>query len=189
MQSPQNGSAVPIVVQQQIMSQQELLNQQMLQMQQMQQRLHQSQPVLTQQQYQQQPQQHQRPMSQQMHYSQLQNGVVIGGQPPPPAQQNGVQYVQLTNGMLVPVQQQAIVTQQSFLGAQQPVEAPTNVAGSYPTVVTSSTMNSTTKNHYSSIEESRMQLQKSADAVDNSKNAQKQQMNLSKDAGLKCSRI
>lgn len=179
MASPQNGgSAVPIVVQQQIMSQQELLNQQMLQMQQMQQRLHQSQPVLAQQ-YQ--PQTQQRPMSQPMHYSQLQNGVVIGQ--PPAQHQNGVQYVQLTNGMLMPVQQQ---TQQSFLGAQ--VQAQTNVTGTYPSaVVTSSATLNMTKNHYASIEESK--LQKSADAVDNSKNAQKQQMNLSKDAGLKCSRI
>merc|ERR1712029_993112 len=97
----------PVVVQQQMMSQQELLNQQMLQMQQLQlanqQRLlhHQSQPVLTQQVQ----NNGTRPMSQQANYQYQAQQAQLA------QQQNGVQYVQLSNGLLVPVVAQQQTTQ------------------------------------------------------------------------------
>ena len=201
-------SQQPVVVQQQMMSQQELLNQQMLQMQQLQlanqQRLlHQSQPVLNGQHPQQQVQ---RPMSQQamstgtnyQYHAQTQPSTqptqhvpvqaqhvpvqaqqvpVQAQQVPVQAQQvsvqaqqtyqqNGIQYVQMSNGMLVPVV------------AQQQTQQVTSSNPSEPKNVSSSSVN---KHHYSSIQE--------AKAESKSKSAQKAQLHMSQDAGLKCSQI
>lgn len=83
------------------------------------------------------------------------------------AQQNGIQYVQLSNGVIVPSQQ--VMPQP--IQQKQPVN---------------STSNNSSKHQYSSIEET---LKQSLDQTDNSKSAQKLQLNMSQDAGLKCSQI
>jgi len=214
------------VVQQQMLSQQEILNQQMLQMQQLQmanqQRLHQSQPVLN---PQQQPVNGQRPMSQQAvptaqpmgptqmipttqqmgHATQqIQAPIVqqvIQQQHAQQTaqyvtQQNGVQYVQLSNGMLIPMvtQQQGQQTQQNqpqvaqqnyIVPNQQPVQQPQQPTNT--TDASSKPVSSFNKHTYSSISESKGKQPKTD--VSDSKNAQRAQLAISQDAGLKCSQI
>ena len=99
------------------------------------------------------------------------------------SQQNGVQYVQLSNGMVVAqpqTQQQIPVTQQvSAMAQQQP-----------------KSVSSANQHHYSSIQDaSNSKLQSAKPVVQTetdsskSKSAQRAQLNLSQDAGLKCSQI
>ena len=108
-------------------------------------------------------------------------------------QQNGVQYVQLSNGMLIPMvtqqqghQTQPQVAQQNYIVPnQQPVQQPqqpTNI-----TDASSKPVSSFNKHTYSSIPESKGKQPKTD--VSDSKNAQRAQLAISQDAGLKCSQI
>jgi len=115
-------------------------------------------------------------------------------------QQNGVQYVQMSNGMLIPMvtQQQGQQTQQlqpqiaQQSAAQQnyivpnqqpPTQQPTN-----NTDASSKPVSSFNKHTYSSLSELKGQGQPKTDVSD-SKNAQRAQLAISQDAGLKCSQI
>ena len=214
----QNPNGVPVVVQQQMLSQQELLNQQMLQMQQLQmanqQRLHQSQPVLNSAMSQQvlnpAQRQDQRPMSQQMmrpiqapltqqmtqqsHQQQMSQQMAqqqqMSQQSAAMAQQNGsVQYVQLSNGLLMPVvsQQNPAMSQQNSAMTQQPTAAVAPMAHQQPQTKPVSNQQSavsSSKHQYASVEETLK-----PDQTDNSRSAQRLQLNLSEGAGLKCSQI
>ncbi len=102
-------------------------------------------------------------------------------------QANGVQYVQLSNGLLVPVNGLAPnVGQVGQVGQVSGQQMPhRNMSATSGTA--SSNIN---KHQYTSIEEAK-KLAQSQDEVEspNSKKAQKKQMMFSKDAGLKCSQI
>merc|ERR1712008_495998 len=112
-------------------------------------------------------------------------------------QQNGVQYVQMSNGMLIPMvtqqqgqqtqQLQPQVAQQNYIvpnqqPAQQPAQKPTN-----NTDASSKPVSSFNKHTYSSLSELKGQQPKTD--VSDSKNAQRAQLAISQDAGLKCSQI
>jgi len=109
-------------------------------------------------------------------------------------QQNGVQYVQMSNGMLIPMvtqqqgqqtqQNQPQVAQQNYIvpNQQPPTQQPTN-----NTDASSKPVSSFNKHTYSSIPESKGQQPKTD--VSDSKNAQRAQLAISQDAGLKCSQI
>jgi len=111
-------------------------------------------------------------------------------------QQNGVQYVQLSNGMLIPMvtQQQGQQTQQNqpqvaqqnyIVPNQQPVQQPQQPTNT--TDASSKPVSSFNKHTYSSISESKGKQPKTD--VSDSKNAQRAQLAISQDAGLKCSQI
>jgi len=111
-------------------------------------------------------------------------------------QQNGVQYVQLSNGMLIPMvtQQQGQQTQQNqpqvaqqnyIVPNQQPVQQPQQPTNT--TDASSKPVSSFNKHTYSSIPESKGKQPKTD--VSDSKNAQRAQLAISQDAGLKCSQI
>lgn len=210
-----SGVQQPVMVQQQMLSQQEILNQQMLQMQQLQmanqQRLYQSQPVLPQvaQQNGQRPMSQQIPVVQQVNAQQnrpaqqiVQQVMAQQNRPAQPipvvqqvaaqqnrqsqqimtqqtSQQNGIQYVHLSNGMLMPVM--SVAPQQP--SAQQP-SAQQNTQQNYimPQHEAKSVSSSPNKHTYSSIKEAKTE-------ISDSKNAQRAQLAMSQDAGLKCSQI
>lgn len=111
-------------------------------------------------------------------------------------QQNGVQYVQLSNGMLIPMvtqqqgqqaqQTQPQVSQQNYIVPnQQPVQQPHQPTNN--TDASSKPVSSFNKHTYSSISESKGKQPKTD--VSDSKNAQRAQLAISQDAGLKCSQI
>merc|ERR1719400_153952 len=111
-------------------------------------------------------------------------------------QQNGVQYVQLSNGMLIPMvtqqqgqqnqQNQPQVAQQNYIVPnQQPVQQPQQPTNT--TDASSKPVSSFNKHTYSSISESKGKQPKTD--VSDSKNAQRAQLAISQDAGLKCSQI
>ena len=109
-------------------------------------------------------------------------------------QQNGIQYVHLSNGMLMPMMTQQLSQQQppqvSAMAQQnyivpnqqqtQPQQQQTNTVNSQPKPVSSFN-----KHTYSSITESNQPKA----AIADSKNAQRAQLAKSQDAGLKCSQI
>ena len=107
-------------------------------------------------------------------------------------QQNGVQYVQLSNGMLIPMvtqqqgqQTQPQVAQQNYIVPnQQPVQQPQQPTNT--TDASSKPVSSFNKHTYSSIPEKGKQPKTD---VSDSKNAQRAQLAISQDAGLKCSQI
>merc|ERR1712051_213906 len=115
-------------------------------------------------------------------------------------QQNGVQYVQLSNGMLIPMvtqqqgqqtqQTQPQVAQQNYIvpnqqPVHQPVQQPQQTTNN--TDASSKPVSSFNKHTYSSIPESKGKQPKTD--VSDSKNAQRAQLAISQDAGLKCSQI
>ena len=217
IQNP-NGVPVVVqqqMLSQQELLNQQMLQMQQLQMAN-QQRLHQSQPVLNSAMSQQVlnpvQRQDQRPMSQQMmrpiqapltqqmaqqtHQQQMaqqqsavmaqqQSAAMAQQQSAAMTQQNGsVQYVQLSNGLLMPVvshQNSAAMAQQPQAVMTQPTAAVAPMAHQPQTKPVST---NSSKHQYSSIEETLK-----TDQTDNSRSAQKLQLNLSQDAGLKCSQI
>ena len=204
--------------QQEILNQQ-MLQMQQLQMAN-QQRIHQSQPILN---PQQQPVNGQRPMSQQTVRPVSQQVGPITQQVGPQTQQiqapivqqvmqqqnaqqtaqlhqqyvsqqqNGIQYVHLSNGMLMPmvaqqgqqsqqqpqVAPQTVAQQNYIVPNQEPAQPQTNNANS------SKPVSSSNKHTYSSIPEPK----KPKTGISDSKNAQRAQLAISQDAGLKCSQI
>ena len=204
--------------QQEILNQQ-MLQMQQLQMAN-QQRIHQSQPILN---PQQQPVNGQRPMSQQTvrpvsqqvgpitqqvgsQTQQIQAPIVQQVMQQQHAQQtaqlhqqyvsqqqNGIQYVHLSNGMLMPmvaqqgqqsqqqpqVAPQTVAQQNYIVPNQEPAQPQTNNANS------SKPVSSSNKHTYSSIPEPK----KPKTGISDSKNAQRAQLAISQDAGLKCSQI
>ena len=204
--------------QQEILNQQ-MLQMQQLQMAN-QQRIHQSQPILN---PQQQPVSGQRPMSQQTVRPVSQQVGPITQQVGPQTQQiqapivqqvmqqqhaqqtaqlhqqyvsqqqNGIQYVHLSNGMLMPmvaqqgqqsqqqpqVAPQTVAQQNYIVPNQEPAQPQTNNANS------SKPVSSSNKHTYSSISEPK----KPKTGISDSKNAQRAQLAISQDAGLKCSQI
>merc|ERR1712037_870296 len=133
-------------------------------------------------------QQIQAPIVQQVIQQQLQQQYVT--------QQNGVQYVQLSNGMLIPMvtqqqgqqsqQTQPQVAQQNYIVPNQPpVQQPQQQTNT--TDASSKPVSSFNKHTYSSIPESKGKQPKTD--VSDSKNAQRAQLAISQDAGLKCSQI
>ena len=204
--------------QQEILNQQ-MLQMQQLQMAN-QQRIHQSQPILN---PQQQPVNGQRPMSQQTVRPVSQQVGPITQQVGPQTQQiqapivqqvmqqqhaqqtaqlhqqyvsqqqNGIQYVHLSNGMLMPmvaqqgqqsqqqpqVAPQTVAQQNYIVPNQEPAQPQTNNANS------SKPVSSSNKHTYSSISEPK----KPKTGISDSKNAQRAQLAISQDAGLKCSQI
>lgn len=99
-------------------------------------------------------------------------------------EQNGIQYVHLTNGMLMPVMTQQYQTPVSAATSQQHYILPaTNTTNSLPKTVSSSS--SFNQHTYSSITEH----QKAKTGISDSKHAQRAQLAISQDAGLKCSQI
>ena len=108
-------------------------------------------------------------------------------------QQNGIQYVHLSNGMLMPmvaqqgqqsqqqpqVAPQTVAQQNYIVPNQEPAQPQTNNANS------SKPVSSSNKHTYSSIPEPK----KPKTGISDSKNAQRAQLAISQDAGLKCSQI
>lgn len=101
-------------------------------------------------------------------------------------QQNGIQYVHMSNGMLMPVmtqQYQQVPVSAAATSQQHYIMPATNTTNSLPKTVSSSS--SFNQHTYSSIAEH----QKAKTGIADSKNAQRAQLAISQDAGLKCSQI